>query len=626
MVAAFKKHGKGRIPSKLDSTTLRGFGGGWNAIDDDLSMQPNFQVSLVNFHRMTSGAQGVRYGSHFNSDISSIRNSPIVDGCYFNGKNVVVTESGNVLTVGLDGVSIIEIWNTAIAAALPGAPGTWRPGVKHVNFVPFKDTLIIHDGQDKPITIDSNFHVTYLNDLATGSNVNVPIGNYGCVASNYHCVASLVTTGVGGVITGYQPTTISISSKGSAGTFEGDPAPNDATSIDVGAYAPEGAAAIRGIAGFRTYLLVFLQNITLQVKLGVYDTGTPPKHTPVFPDTLPQFGILGSRTVLTVENDIMFCGLSGLASAKRNLYAPDSITSDFLSTQISPAYRQIIGALTDDEQLNKAFAAHDHLNQDFLLFMPQGQVLCYTFNPRLKMHAWSKYENMDWRAAWASVLGRLFLVTGTKIFLSGNGTFVGENYYADKILDRDLTFVASSSTAFVNQLLYYDSVTGEVWRCVQNHPKVVGLTFDQERINNPLMWVQYEGNPIPIEFELPWIDGKDPMKLKQLRYISIATKGDAEFTFEAYVDNLYKDAFGNVLSLPGIPAASMTFIGNDAWGYGYDDGPYGMGRRSRDPRLYALPLKFKTIKFRIWGQTSKRLELINLSFLYARNKVHGFKR
>jgi hypothetical protein len=98
------------------------------------------------------------------------------------------------------------------------------------------------------------------------------------------------------------PTEIIISAKGTSGVFPGDPAPNDAISIDVGAYAPEGAASIRGIAGFRTYLLVFLQNITLQIKLGQYDdTGI---HTPQFPDTLPQFGLLGNRCIVTVENDL----------------------------------------------------------------------------------------------------------------------------------------------------------------------------------------------------------------------------------------------------------------------------------------------------------------------------------
>jgi hypothetical protein len=462
--------------------------------------------------------------------------------------------------------------------------------------------------------------VTYLQDLATGSNVNVPIGNYGCVAANYHCIASTVTTGVGGVILSANKTEIVISSKGSSGTFPLDPIPNDAISIDVGAYAPEGAASIRGIAGFRTYLLVFLQNITLQIKLGVYEGSA---HTPVFPDTLPQFGVLGNRCVVTVENDIMFASLNGLASAQRNIYAPDVIQSNYLSTQISPSYRSIVGALTDSQQLFDAFATYDRLNNDYLIFMPGGRVLCYTFNSKLKMHAWSQFENMDWDAAWATVLGRVFMAKGTRVFLGGNGTFAGENFYADKLMDRDYVWVNSSSTAFVNGDLVYDSVADEVWECLTNHGKVAGLTFAQERLNNPNMWKQYEGNPIPFEFELPWIDGKDPLKLKHLRYVSIATKGDAEFTYDIYVDNLFKDVDDNVVYAPGV---SMTFIGNDAYGFGFDDGPFGMGRRSRDPRLYAIPIKFKTIKFKIWGQATKKLELINLSFLYARNRVSGYVR
>jgi hypothetical protein len=123
------------------------------------------------------------------------------------------------------------------------------------------------------------------------------------------------------------------------------------------------------------------------------------------------------------------------------------------------------------------------------------------------------------------------------------------------------------------------------------------------------------------------------MKLKQLRYVSIATKGDAEFTFDVFVDNLYKDVDGNVIYSPGI---SMAFVGNDAYGYGFDDvnidpttlneTGYGMGRRSRDPRLFGMPIKFKTVKFRIHGQIAKKLEIINLSFLYARNKVRGYVR
>ncbi len=620
MVRAFKKTKKTRMPSKLDSSTLRGFGGGWNSIDEDLSMKPNFQVSLVNFHRTTSGAQAVRFGQHFVTDIKDIHNSPIIDGIYFNTWNVVFCQDGYMLKVNEDGTIRTIIWSGFPANTVPGGPV-----FDQVSFVPFKDTLVVHTGKTKPLEVKPDMTVGYLGD-PVGGNVHTPIGKYGCVAANYHCIAHIIETGLVPPVTGTiqitkrKPTEIYISSKGTAGVFPGDAEPNDSISIDVGAYAPEGAAAIRGIAGFRTYLLVFLQNITLQVKLGDYDEAD--NHVPKFPDTLPQFGILGNRTIVTIENDIMFGGLSGLASAKRNLYAPDSITSDYLSTAIAPTYRKIVGALTDAEQLTKSFAAFDRLNNDFLLFMPQGRALCYTFNPRLKMHAWSEFEDMDWAAAWTSVLGRLYLSKGTKMFHGGNSTFDGENHYADRLLDRDYSY-APNRPSFVVGDLVLDTVTKEIWECTVTHPGSAVATFEQERGNNPTKWVIYEGRPIRVEMELPWIDGKDPLKLKQLRYVSIATKGDAEFTFDVYTDNLYKDVEGNIIHAPGV---SMTFIGNDAYGYGFDDGPFGMGRRSRDPRLFGLPVKFKTVKFKIWGATSKKLEIINLSFLYARNKSSGYIR
>jgi len=313
-----------------------------------------------------------------------------------------------------------------------------------------------------------------------------------------------------------------------------------------------------------------------------------------------------------------------LASAKRNLYSPDTVMSDYLSSIVAPSFRQQVGALTDAQQLNNAFAVYDRLNNDFLLFLLNGNVLVYTFNPRLKMHSWSSFENMAWTAAWTSVLGRLFLAKGTRVFLSGNSTFAGENYYADRLLDRDYAY-SPTGAAFTAGDLVLDTVDGTIWQCQTTHTRTGYATFAVEREANPTAWVQYEGLAIPIEMELPWIDGKDPTKLKQLRYVSLATKGDAEFSFDCYVDNLYKDVEGNVVYDPSL---SMVFIGNDAYGYGFDDGPYGMGRRSRDPRLYGYPTKFKSIKFRVWGNINKKLELVNLSFLYARagGRSGGFVR
>lgn len=293
----FPKSTRRRIATKVESVTMRGFGGGWNTVDDDVSMRPTYLRNSKNFYRSSSGSQILRFGNEYFTDTAVGANSPIVDMTYFNGRLVNVHENGQI-TTSTDAGTIALIWSDAIAALLPGAPSGWAAGVTLVTFVPSKNTLIIHNGTDKPLSVSSAFAVTYLQDLASGSNTNTPIGKYGCIAANYHCVAGIAGS----------PTEIVISSAGAPGTFPGDPPPNDSISIDVAAYAPEGAAEIRGIAGYRSNLIVHLQTITLQVKLGVYDD-TSGDHTPQFPDNFPTFGLLGSRCIAKVDNDLFFGGL-----------------------------------------------------------------------------------------------------------------------------------------------------------------------------------------------------------------------------------------------------------------------------------------------------------------------------
>jgi hypothetical protein len=144
--------------------------------------------------------------------------------------------------------------------------------------------------------------------------------------------------------------------------------------------------------------------------------------------------------------------------------------SDYLSSIISPAYRSAVGGLTDAQQLNTAFATYDRLNNDFLLFLLSGHVLVYTFNSRLKMHAWSEYESMSWTAGWTSVLGRVYLSQGTRVFLTGNSTFVQETFYADRLMDRDYVYASTGANFAVNDLVY-DSVTSEVWKCLTAHAR-----------------------------------------------------------------------------------------------------------------------------------------------------------
>jgi hypothetical protein len=596
----FPNKSKKTPQSKLENVTLRGFGGGWNAVDDDLSMQPRYVKTLKNFVRTASGGQAIRFGNNFFVDIKGTHNSDIVDIVYYNNRLVCVCEDGWVVTI-TDGGTQAAIWNPTIAAALPGSPGFWGSTFKSVSFVPFKNKLVIHNGVDKPIIVSSAFAVTYLQDEGTGSNVNTPIGKFGCTAANYHCVAGFDAS----------PTEIVISAVGTVGTFPLDPDPNDAISIDVGAYAPEGAASIRGIAGYRSFLIVFLQEITLQVKLGVYDdTGN---HKPEFPDSFPKFGLVGNRCITTIENDLIFSGLQGLSSAKRNTYATGQLDSSTVSSVIEPEYQRIMGELTDEEKQIGTFSIYDRLGHNLVIYTPDGNALVYSSNEKLRYKSWSFYESVAWRCGCTTLLGRVFLCDGTKIFQHGNNTF-GERYYADRMNDRDANW--ATATAYTVGALRWDTVTEESYTCSVSHTSGGG-TFLADRETHPDWWTLYEGEPISFEMEMPWFDGKDPMKVKQLRFISVGTRGTAEFTVQMYVDNLYKNFEGTQVY---DPALSMTFIGNDAPGYGEDVGPYGGGRRSNDPNLWSYNAKFKMAKFRIIGSTIKPLEVINFSFLYAKGR------
>lgn len=600
----FPKNMRKRQAARTETSTLHGFSGGWNAVDDDQSMAPRYLKDILNLKRTPAGGQEIRWGSEYWVDIKSVRDEPIVDGIYFNGRELVVTTGGHILTI-TDAGAITEIWSDAIAAALPGAPSGWTGGVTQVEFVPFKNTLVIHNGKDKPLSIASTFAVTYLQDLATGSNVNVPIGKYGCVASNYHCVA-----GIDG-----SPTEIIISAAGTSGTFPSDPAPNDAISIDVGAYAPEGAAEIRGIAGYRTNLIVFLQGISIQVTLGEYsDTGT---HTPKFPDTFPKFGLVGHRCITNVENDLIFGGLGGLSSASRNIYTT-ALGADYVSSVIDPAYRAVLGALTDDEQKLNAFMVYDQLDRDLMLFTGQDTVLVYTSNKKLNYKAWTKFGGMDYTWGNSSFLGRVFLGKGTKIFQMGNRVF-GEKFYADKMDDRD--YVWANSITITTGDLVWDAVGEKSYTALVTHTAPDTGTFQDFLLSHVDYFDEYLGVPISFMAELPWFNGKDGMKVKFMKFIGAATTGTAEFLVEAFVDNFFKDQDGNEIY---DPAVSLVLLGNDAQGFGdaTPDMPFGSGRRSNDGRRWKFPAKFKMIKFRITGSTRKPLALLSFSFLFSRGNYY----
>lgn len=588
--------------NKLQPVQFRGFGGGWNTIFDDISMDPRFLANAKNVHRTPSGAATVRFGSHWYTELTEATDGALIlDMEYFNGRLICVMTNGEVFAIDHPTPTKTKIWSSAIAVLLPGAPTGWSSGLTQCDFVPIRDQLIIHNGVDKPIIISSAFTTTYLNDLASGSNINTPIGKYGCVVSNYHCVA--------GVVTG--STEVYVSHTGAAGTFTGDAAPNDGIVFDVGAYAPDGAISIRGIAGFRSNLLIFFQTQTLVVELGQFEGDV---HKPKFPDSLPQHGLLGHRCIAKLSNDLMFNSIMGTSTARRNLFS-GLYDSKHLNEYIEPDYRRRTSELSDVLQQKNTFSLYDQTEKTLSLYLPDGFVFVYSFSDELRYKGWSYYEDQQWTTGCTTLLGRVFFAKNNRIYLKGNNTHAGEAYAADKIADRKGTW--GNNFAYGVGDLLLDAQLGNVWSCLIAHNSSTTGTFAEDRVNKRTAWELYEGLPIEFDMEMPWIDGRDPMNVKQLRFGKIGTKGSAEFTLKVYVDHLHRDSEGEEIY---DPALSIDMIGQDADGYGADAGPMGGGRPSNDGRLYSLPCKFKTIKFRFTGSAKKPLIIANQSYLFSKGK------
>ena len=146
------------------------------------------------------------------------------------------------------------------------------------------------------------------------------------------------------------------------------------------------------------------------MKLGTYNASGV--HEPFFPDTMPTFGLLGHRCIVAVENDLLFAGLGGVFSARRNLLSVSgTLETQTLSDRIEPEYRKTIGILDDEQQLNDCWMVQDALSHDVLLFTPVGRVFVFSFNTKLKYSAWSEYSDMDYGCGCRTFLGRLFYCT-----------------------------------------------------------------------------------------------------------------------------------------------------------------------------------------------------------------------
>jgi len=577
----------------LRDVTIRDFSGGWNVIDNDLNLSSKFAKLLQNLQRNPDGSLSVRPGTRLFADCSTYLDR-ILGMWYFSAHIIAAGQNGRLVAVDATGI-VKDIWSDAWAATLPGTPDGWDSDLEVVTATIFNGELIVCNGVNKPLTINSNLAVTYLQDLATNSNTNTPIGKYVRTHGRY-----VVIAGIPGALS-----TIAISATDIAGTWFGDAAPNDALNLDLGSRVPKGSEEIRGLGRFRDRLVVAFDEVLLPGTLGEFNTAGD--HVPVFDDAIDEHGSVGHRVIENIGEDMLFCDTVGVPALTRALFT-GNVRPDRPSQLVDPEIQKSIGALTDAGALeHRTHAVYDGLDYNYMLFIPNHDLAANTTETRgfiykriekLKVQAWSEWLGWNWSASARSALRRVFHARDALIFIQGNN---------DDVINAD--FVGEQET-------FSD-----------------GTTFKDQTGWTPVADEDDSGVPIEFVWELPWSDNNARFDVKDMRFISFDTKGHGRFTVELFVDNIYLDTEdpGETFQDETLfdddtgfdvdvldPTLSMEFVGGDTGGFGqegFGDDGYGGGRPTNIEKLYQFTARYKIAKLRISGETQAGGDIEPLKFI-----------
>lgn len=580
----------------LKVTTIRQFDGGWNVIDNDLNLTTKYAKKYDNWMRSPDGTSTVRFGTGLFSDIADLTSGDIVGMEFFLTDIIAVISTGEIVAINGQGDRVV-IWSDAIAAALPGSPNGWGE-TSFVSFSPWKGNLIVCNGFDKPLIIDSGLTVRYLADLATGSNVNTPVARYVLQIDRYTVMAGDLNN----------IDRLHIANTDTSGTWVGDGAPNNAIRIDLGSRVTKGSPEITGISAYRGKLVITFDEIVLIATLGVFNSTV---HEPVFSDPIENNGAIGHKTFQSLGDDLLFADAFGVPSLERALFT-GAINPNRKSQLIDPEINKALDRIDLDAWRDRVFSVYNKRDSQFMLFVPNGSTdetitetvaFVYTKIDQLDVEAWTRFRGWKFTSAVATAEGLVFLARGSQIYLYGN------------------TVIPLSADFIGDQETYSDDTV---------HTDGTGFY--------PIADVEKSGVPIHFDWQLPWADFKERMSAKHMKFVQIDASGDGEFTLEAFFDNFLTnpDEFGEPYSdgtdhTDGtgfiseeeelLPALSMDFVGNAAQGFGlspFGSEPFGGGRPAGDERFYKFPGKFKLLKLRLHGDTMKPLSVTSISIAYQK--------
>ena len=586
----------------LLDATIRDFSGGWNVVDNDLNLSSKFAKTLQNMQRGIDGALNVRPGTELFADTSDHLDE-IVNCEYYN--NFIVCVGANGKIVRIDGTGNVKlIWDDNLASALKGNPSGWST-TTFVSFAQFNGDLILCNGVNKPLIINTSMDVSYLQDLADLSNANTPIARFVVAHGRYLVMGGSLSVG--------EEDRLFISATDVGGTFVGDSSPNDAVNVDLGSRVPSGSNVIKGLGRFRDKLVVMFENATLIGTLGGFVDSA---HVPVFDDAIENVGSISHRTIQTIGEDMIFGDRAGISNMKRALFT-GNIQSDRASQLIDPAYLTSLAKVpATASQEDRIWSLWDSQSNNYMLFIPDTDVaadttetrcLVYKKNTSLKIESWQDWRNWNFRSGCRSALKRIFLTEGANVFI------LGEEYEGGKRIFKD-----------------YEKQQ-EMWDDETSWADYTGW--------NPVADEKDSGVPIRFIWELPWSDNNKRYITKGSRYINFDTQGDNRFTAQMFTDNIFisRSDLGEDWQEDDLkwtddlgwdvdvfdPSLEMVFEGGDAPGYGRDEygDDYGGGRPTRLEKLIAWTTKYKLWKLRISGEATKELKFVSVTLAYQTGSI-----
>ena len=587
----------------LKNATSRDFSGGLNVADTELNLSSKYAVQLDNLVVGNDGSVAVRQGTQWFASLSDLTEYEIVNMEYFYAHLVAVDEIGQVFTIDGTG-SVIRIWDSAIAAAKRPGLTLWGP-TTYCGFLEFNGELIITNGTDKPLVVTSIFDVDYLADLATGSNINVPVALLSEKFSQHVVFA--------------QGSMLYVSERNASGTWFGDVGVQFANNFDMKTYVTKGDTDIVGLATFKGYLLVRFQECTIPIQFVEVTDPSPALSLLVAPDSIIQnYGAISHRTQQDLGDGSLSCDIVGVASIALSKFTK-VLAPDRPSRLISPLLQKAINSLSIESLNTYAFSIYDRRMAMYMLFLPDAghslqlnsTAYCYQKIPELKVESWSRYTGWNWHCAARSSEGNIFFVReGTsEIFVLGN-----EN---TNPLNAD--FIGEQET-------FSD-----------------GTTFTDHTGFTPVVDIYDSGLPIRWTWELPWADLQHRGLSKTLRYIMMDAEGSSPFNIKVFVDNrrvrrsngepfsdgtLFTDGTGFIPPTEEdfMYALSIDMVGKDRGGFGFDGygNIYGGGNNTSTQLVTEAPTKGKIFKLRFEGESLESLKFVAITLMYQLGSIRSF--